>query len=98
MARDTNNASLAAESVAEIWKAQDEEGLEIRFLMAKDGESGVIYWDSRWNPVEDGKAADYRAQIDTAGDALVKEARIRIRRLRDDTELFELDAKKIRRR
>ena len=36
LARDTNYASLAAESVAEIWKAQEEEGLESRFLMSKD--------------------------------------------------------------
>ena len=35
LAKDTNYASLAAESVAEIWKAEDEEGLEIRFLMSK---------------------------------------------------------------
>lgn len=98
LAKDTNYASLAAESVAEIWKAEDEEGLEIRFLMSKDEKPGVIYWDSRWNPVEDAKAADYKAEVGLAEDGLVEEARIRIRRIQDDTELFQLDAKKIRRR
>ncbi len=97
LAKDTNYASLAAESVVEIWKAEDEEGLETRFLMSKDQETGVIYWDSQWNPVEDETAADYRAEIDLAGSDRVEEAQVRIRRIQDDTELFELDAKKIRR-
>lgn len=95
LSKDTNYASLAAESVAEIWKAEDAGGLEVRFLMSKDGESGVVYWDGRWNPVEDEKAADYRAEIGVTGEGPVKEAQIRIRRLKDDTELFELDTKKI---
>ncbi len=95
LARDTNYASLAAESVAEIWKAQEEEGLESRFLMSKDGESGVIYWDSQWNPVEDAEAADYRAEIGLTKEGLMEEAQIRIRRLEDGAELFELDAKRI---
>ncbi len=98
LAKDTNYASLAAESVAEIWKAQDEEGLEARFFMSKNGEAGIIYWDSRWNPVEDEPAADYRAEISLAEEGLIKEAHIRILRLADDTELFVLDTKKLGRR
>ncbi len=94
LAKDTNYASLAAESVAEIWKAQDVEGLEMRFLMSKDGEKGVIYWNCQWTPVENEKTADYKAEIGLTGDGLVREAQIRIRRLKDDTELFELDASK----
>lgn len=96
LAKDINYASLAAESVAEVWKAQDLEGLERRFLMSGDGETGVICWDDQWNPVEDEKEADYRAEIVLAGDGPVEEARIRIRRLQDGTELFELSARKIR--
>ena len=95
LSKDTNYASLAAESVAEIWKAEDARGLEVRFLMSKDGETGVIYWDSQWNPVEDEKAADYRARVSLTREGLVEEAQIQIRRLKDDTELFELDAKKL---
>lgn len=95
LSKDTNNASLAAESVAEIWKAEDVRGLEIRFFLSKDGESGVIYWDGQWNPVEDEKAADYRARIGLTREGPVEEAQIQIRRLKDDTELFELDTKKI---
>lgn len=95
LAEDTNSASLAAESVAEIWKAEDAKGLEIRFLMSKDGETGVICWDSQWNPVEDESVADYRARVRLTREGPVEEAQIQIRRLKDDTELFELDAKKL---
>ena len=95
LAEDTNSASLAAESVAEIWKAEDAKGLEIRFLMSKDGETGVICWDSQWNPVEDERVADYRARVRLTREGPVEEAQIQIRRLKDDTELFELDAKKL---
>lgn len=95
LAKDTNYASLAAESVAEIWKAQDAKGLERRFLMWKDGEEGVIYWDSQWNPVEDEKSADYGAKITLTENGTVGEAHIRIRRLKDGRELFELDTKKL---
>ena len=95
LSRDTNYASLAAESVAEIWKAEDASGLEVRFLMSKDGKSGVIYWDSQWNPVEDEKAADYKASVGLTRGKTVEEAQIKIWRLKDDTELFALDAKKI---
>ncbi len=96
LAKDVNYASLAAESVAEVWKAQDMEGLERQFFMSMDGETGVICWDNQWNPVEDEKTADFSAQIDLAGDGSVEEARIRIRRLQDGTELFELSARKMR--
>lgn len=96
LAKNVNYASLAAESVAEVWKAQDMEGLERQFFMSMEGETGVICWDNQWNPVEDEKTADFSAQIDLAGDGSVEEARIRIRRLQDGTELFELSARKIR--
>ncbi len=96
LAKDVNYASLAAESVAEVWKAQDMEGLERQFFMSMEGETGVICWDNQWNPVEDEKTADFSAQIDLAGDGSVEEARIRIRRLQDGTELFELSARKMR--
>ena len=96
LAKDVNYASLAAESVAEVWKAQDMEGLERQFFMSMEGETGVICWDNQWNPVEDEKTADFSAQIDLAGDGSVEEARIRIRRLQDGTELFELSARIIR--
>ena len=96
LAKDVNYASLAAESVAEVWKAQDMEGLERQFFMSMEGETGVICWDNQWNPVEDEKTADFSAQIDLAGDGSVEEGRIRIRRLQDGTELFELSARKMR--
>ena len=96
LAKDVNYASLAAESVAEVWKAQDMEGLERQFFMSMEGETGVICWDNQWNPAEDEKTADFSAQIDLAGDGSVEEARIRIRRLQDGTELFELGARKMR--
>ena len=42
LAKDVNYASLAAESVAEVWKAQDMEGLGRQFFMSMEGETGVI--------------------------------------------------------
>ena len=39
LARDTNQASLAAESVAEIWKAEAEDGLAARFHMSRVGDT-----------------------------------------------------------
>ena len=42
LAKDTNYASLAAESVAEVWKAEDEAGLKEHFQMSGDGASGTI--------------------------------------------------------
>lgn len=58
LARDTNRGVAAAESVAEVWKAEGFEGLKNRFdareYLAKSDDLGrgscVISWDADWNP------------------------------------------------
>lgn len=95
LAKDTNYASLAAESVAEVWKAEETQGLKTRLLMAGDEAHGKIYWDSQWNPVAGKDAAVYEAGVDLSAQGRIGEAAIRIWRVEDGTELFVLTAKRI---
>lgn len=95
LARDTNQASLAAESVAEIWKAESTQGLCERFHMSEDGDTGVIYWDSRWNVTEEENETGFTAQVAVETEGLVEKAQIRVSRSEDGTELFLLTAKRI---
>ena len=84
LARDTNQASLAAESVAEIWKAEAEDGL-----------AGVIYWDSQWNVTEEEILTGYAAIVNLETKEHTEEAQIQILRSEDKTELFLLTVKRI---
>lgn len=95
LARDTNQASLAAESVAEIWKAEAEEGLAARFHMSRDGDAGVIYWDSQWNVTEEEILTGYAAIVNLETKEHTEEAQIQILRSEDKTELFLLTVKRI---
>ena len=94
LAKDTNQASLAAESVAEIWKAEDVQGLTERFGMSGGQSSGVIYWNQQWESA-DQEEAGFAAEFTAAREGRVEEAQIRIVRLEDDTELFTLTAKRL---
>ncbi len=95
LARDTNQASLAAESVAEIWKAEDREGLTARFHMTQDGDAGVIYWDSQWNVTEEESPTGYAARVELDTGERTEEAQIQILRSEDKTELFLLTVKRL---
>lgn len=95
LARDTNQASLAAESVAEIWKAEAEDGLAARFHMSRDGDAGVIYWDSQWNVTEEEILTGYAAIVNLETKEHTEEAQIQILRSEDKTELFLLTVKRI---
>ncbi len=95
LARDTNQASLAAESVAEIWKAEDTDGLRARFYLSEEGDMRVICWDSQWNVTEAERETGFTAQMTVEVKGLVEEAQIRVLRSEDGTELFLLTAKKI---
>lgn len=95
LARDTNQASLAAESVAEVWKAESTEGLCERFDMSEDGDTGVICWDSRWKVTEEENETGFTAQVSVETEGLVEKAQIRVSRSEDGTELFLLTAKRI---
>ena len=95
LAKDTNQASLAAESVAEIWKAEAEDGLAARFHMSRDGDAGVIYWDSQWNVTEEEILTGYAAIVNLETKEHTEEAQIQILRSEDKTELFLLTVKRI---
>lgn len=61
LAKDSNNAVSAAQTVVEIWKAEDLEGLKERMEMHPYGTGGSqtmykIYWDKNWNPVPEEEA------------------------------------------
>ena len=56
LAKDSNNAVSAAQTVVEIWKAEDMEGLTKRMEMYPYGTGDPqtlygIYWDKNWKPV-----------------------------------------------
>lgn len=95
LARDTNQASLAAESVAEIWKAEAQDGLTDRFLMSREGDTGVIYWDSQWNVTQEENLTGYTARVDLETKEGTEEAQIQILRSEDKTELFLLTVKRL---
>ena len=97
LARDTNQASLAAESVAEVWKAEDAEGLKTWFGMREEGDHQVICWDSRWNVTADGNQTGFLAQVTVEVKGAVEEAQIKVLRSEDGTELFLLTAKRLSR-
>lgn len=94
LARDTNNGVLAAESVAEIWKAEGAEGLSGR-LRARAGESGAsLFWDQEWNVLADEADASYLGEVSWTGEAGLWTARIVIRRAdqKGGKDLFEMTA------
>lgn len=95
LARDTNNAVLAAESVAEVWKAEGPEGLSGR-LHAQAGEDRMfLCWDREWNAVADEADAAYLGELSWTGESGFETARIMIRRAdKKDTgaELFDMTA------
>lgn len=56
LAKDSNNAVSAAQSVVEIWKAENIEGLQARMKLHPYGTGTPqtlygIYWDRDWNPL-----------------------------------------------
>lgn len=94
LARDMNNGVLAAERVAEIWKAEGTEGLNSR-LYARTGESGAhLFWDQEWNAIADEADASYLGELSWVGDEGLWTARIVIRRAdqKGGADLFEMTA------
>lgn len=73
-ARDSNGAVSAAQSVAEIWKAEGAEGLEGHFEMydreTEPGEHRQIFWDENWRSIrkEEGREPEYISVLDFEDD------------------------------
>ncbi len=94
LAKDTNQASLAAESAAEVWKAEGAKGLTERLGMSGNETEGLIYWDSQWKADSTEEGAGFVARIAVTEEGRVEKAQIEIVRLEDQTELFSLTAKR----
>lgn len=94
LARDTNNGVLAAESVAEVWKAEGPEGLSGRFLAQTGDDQALICWDLGWNAVADQASAAYLGEVSWSAEAGLLTARIVIRRTDKGAgkELFQMAA------
>ena len=95
LARDTNNAVLAAESVAEVWKAEGPEGLSGRFHAQAGEDRMSLCWDREWNAVADEADAAYLGELSWTGESGLETARIMIRRADKKgtgAELFDMTA------
>lgn len=100
MANDTNRGVVGAESIAEVWKAEGEQGLEERMLAVpavnSEGQTvSRILWDADWKVSAGAEMAAYQGDVlpVTESDGLA-EIRISIERVRDQVTLFELQTKK----
>lgn len=91
-AKDTNNGVVAAESMAEVWKAEGTSGLDIRFHAQIDHDQARILWDREWNAVLDEMTAEYIGELSWEADGRLETAQILIRRADGKTELFSMTA------
>lgn len=97
LAKDTNQSVIAAESIAEVWKAGGSDGLMQR--MGAIGEAGAdggevtIYWDRSWQQLMQPQPdqVSYRAEVIWQVTDDMAEARIVLIRNDDSVELFALD-------
>lgn len=96
LSQDTNRAALAAESVAEVWKTEEADGLAARFGMTVHTNGpATILWDADWKPaLEEGKA-EFCGYVEITAEGRVETASVRIVRMDDDTELFALTVKRL---
>ena len=68
-AQDTNQGVLAAESIAEVWKAEGGEGLTRRLAAISSGGAVAgagscrMYWDKDWKVTAGAEHAAYQAEI-----------------------------------
>lgn len=68
-AQDTNQGVLAAESIAEVWKAEGGEGLTKGLYAISSGGAVTgtgsyrMYWDKNWKVTAKAEQAAYQAEI-----------------------------------
>lgn len=89
LARDTNSGVVAAESMAEVWKAEGSDGLAARLEAQIDGNQGKIFWDKNWNPVTGAAEAAYLGELTWEAQDGLETARIAVSRT-DNQELFSM--------
>lgn len=90
LARDMNRSVAAAESVAEVWKAEGMEGLSVRCEAAGDADKVYIYWDGNWNPVTETEKPRFFGEMIRTADGPMEKAEISVTRLEDGKELFSM--------
>lgn len=89
LARDTNSGVVAAESMAEVWKAEGSDGLAARLEVQIDGNQGKIFWDKNWNPVTGAADAAYLGELTWEAQDGLETAQIVVSRT-DNQELFSM--------
>ena len=97
-AKDLNQSVLMAESIAEVWKAEGEDGLTGRLgarAHAGGGEKQYgMYWDREWNPLPEKGDAAYLADITVSDRNRMSYAEVVISRAEDNSEVFRLETQK----
>lgn len=107
---DIDKGVVAAESIAEVWKAEGFDGLSERFMAVDTGagtaslEAGacIIYWDSGWQLVtrehlsreSRNENNGYIADISWTTENKLSAAEVKIIRVNDREHLFSLEVKK----
>ncbi len=96
LAKDTNQSVIAAESIAEVWKQEGENGLIQRMNAISDAAEGddkrvMMYWDSNWKSTSQPDEAAYCAAVDCQVNDSMSEAKIVLSRVSDSTELFSME-------
>lgn len=89
LARDTNSGVVAAESMAEVWKAEGSDGLAARLEAQIDGNQGKIFWDKSWNTVTGAADAAYLGELTWEAQDGLETAQIVVSRT-DNQELFSM--------
>lgn len=99
-AQDTNQGVLAAESIAEVWKAEGGEGLTRRLEAISSGgaEAGAgsyrMYWDKDWKVTAQAEDAFYQAEITwTEADRLAS-GTIQVAEIGSAREIFTMSVSK----
>lgn len=95
LAKDTNQSVIAAESIAEVWKQEGEEGLIRRMNAVSDSTDGdhngvKIYWNSDWDLTDQPDQAAYSAAVEWQVNDGLAEAMVVLTRHADATELFSM--------
>lgn len=95
LAKDTNRGVMAAESMAEIWKAEGTEGLIERLNGQEEASQILIYWDRAWNPASEDESA-YIGSLKRTEGSDIEEAQIEIIRQKDEKSLFIMNVARLR--
>lgn len=94
LAAERNQAVLAAQSMVEVWKIEDIEGLQSRFKAERAEEGWMIGWNKQWQPVgATARDAAFAAEMKLADESSgVQSAVVSVWNLSGHEPLFELEA------